>query len=99
MVGHLRRILSVAAALVFLSTFVASSDENNKHSYILLGVSGGLQDGFPDHVKVDYHSGQHDEVQAVFIGKALVRGAKAFLDVSEFLSSQFAQASRDHPFR
>ncbi len=51
--------------------------------YIIVGVSGGLQAGFPDHKNLDYHSGEEDEVQAVFLGRALVRGYKSFLDVME----------------
>ena len=52
-------------------------------SYTLIAVSGGLQDGFPDHNKLDYHAGASDEVKAIFIGRALVRGTKAFLDVMQ----------------
>lgn len=51
--------------------------------YLVVGVSGGLQDGFPEHFRLDYHSGERDEVQAIFLGRALVRGYKAFLDVME----------------
>lgn len=51
--------------------------------YIIVGVSGGLQAGFPDHKNLDYHPGQVDEVQAVFLGRALVRGFKSYLDVME----------------
>ena len=51
--------------------------------YIIVGVSGGLQAGFPDHKNLDYHPGLKDEVQAVFLGRALVRGYKSYLDVME----------------
>ena len=51
--------------------------------YVILGVSGGQQDGFPDHTKLDYKSGTDDEVQAIFLGRGLVRGYKAYLDVME----------------
>lgn len=51
--------------------------------YIIVGVSGGLQAGFPDHKNLDYHPGEEDEVQAVFLGRALVRGYKSYLDVME----------------
>lgn len=51
--------------------------------YIIVGVSGGLQAGFPDHENLDYHPGKEDEVQAVFLGRALVRGYKSYLDVME----------------
>lgn len=57
-------------------------------TYHMLGVSGGLQDGFPDHVKVHYKSkGRNNEniveSKAIFVGKALVRGYKAYLDLME----------------
>jgi hypothetical protein len=51
--------------------------------YVIVGVSGGLQAGFPDHNKIDYHPGEVDEVQGVFLGRALVRGYKSYLDVME----------------
>lgn len=52
--------------------------------YILLGVSGGLQDGFPEHPKMDYRNEKKNEtVPAVFVGRGLVRGYKAYLDVME----------------
>ena len=51
--------------------------------YIIVGVSGGLQAGFPDHKNLDYHPGEADEVQAVYLGRALVRGYKSYLDVME----------------
>jgi hypothetical protein len=47
--------------------------------YLLVGVSGGLQDGFPERNKTDYG----DETKAIFIGKSLIRGYKAYLDVME----------------
>jgi hypothetical protein len=51
--------------------------------YMIVGVSGGLQGGFPEHVKLHYKSGEPQEVTAVFLGRALVRGYKAFLDVMQ----------------
>lgn len=51
--------------------------------YLLIGVSGGLQDDFPDHVKMDYRDQEGNFVRAIFVGRALVRGTKAFLDVME----------------
>lgn len=57
-------------------------------SYSLIGVSGGLQEGFPAHEKLHYH--YHDSnnkksvvVKALFLGRGLVRGYKAFLDLME----------------
>lgn len=59
----------------------AVPDENRE--YIVIGVSGGLQDGFPGRFKLDYNHGQEDESKAIFLGRALVRGYKAFLDIME----------------
>ena len=53
------------------------------HSYMMLGVSGGLQDGFPDHTKLDYKIDAETSIPAVFVGKALVRGTKAYLDLMQ----------------
>jgi hypothetical protein len=60
----------------------ASADDNDRH-YTIIGVSGGLQDGFPDRINMDYHYGQEDESKALFLGRALVRGYKAYLDVMQ----------------
>jgi hypothetical protein len=62
--------------LCFYGTVIA-------HEYLIVGVSGGLQDGFPERSKMDYHPGQDDAVPALFLGKGLVRGYKAFLDVMQ----------------
>ena len=58
--------------------------------YLLIGVSGGLQDGFPERSKMDYVVQPYDEedttitvTPAIYVGKALIRGYKAFLDVME----------------
>jgi hypothetical protein len=67
--------------LIFNSCCCQSQKCNQE--YVIVGVSGGLQGGFPDHTNLDYHSGQVDEVQAVFLGRALVRGYKSYLDVME----------------
>lgn len=68
--------------LLISSCEVCHSTEGNRE-YIIVGVSGGLQAGFPDHNKIDYHPGEDDEVQGVFLGRALVRGYKSYLDVME----------------
>ena len=65
------------------------SSSSSTTKYLLIGVSGGLQDGFPERSKMDYE--QYDALTnttititpAIFIGKALIRGYKAFLDVME----------------
>jgi hypothetical protein len=51
--------------------------------YVMVGVSGGLQEGFPEHDRMDYRVGETDEVPAVFLGRALVRGYKSYLDVMQ----------------
>jgi len=68
--------------LLISSCEVCHSTEGNRE-YIIVGVSGGLQVGFPNHNKIDYHPGEDDEVQGVFLGRALVRGYKSYLDVME----------------
>jgi hypothetical protein len=71
------------SSFFFFFLFFCFSGTVIAHDYLIVGVSGGLQDGFPERSKMDYHHGQDDEVPAVFIGKALVRGYKAFLDVMQ----------------
>jgi hypothetical protein len=60
--------------------------------YSLLGVSGTLEDGFPLRPSLDYrgtsgtgngNSSTEDFVPALRIGRALVRGYKAYLDVKD----------------
>jgi hypothetical protein len=73
---------------LFLVVLMVTADEvlpaaQTSREYIIVGVSGGLQEGFPEHTRMDYKSGQPEEVQAVFLGRALVRGYKAFLDVMQ----------------
>jgi hypothetical protein len=83
--GFLRfSILSWLAAMTIHSVTARDSTPLDLDpQFLLVGVSGGLQDGFPDHNKMDYHVGLEDEVRAIFIGRALVRGCKAFLDVMQ----------------
>jgi hypothetical protein len=76
----------------FCSNIFVSSESSSSippsTKYMMIGVSGGLQDGFPERNKMDYKC--HDPINnttfmipAIFIGKSLVRGYKAFLDVME----------------
>jgi prepilin-type processing-associated H-X9-DG protein len=52
--------------------------------YLLVGVSGGLQDGFPERNKMDFVDPETaTTVRAIFVGKTLIRGYKAYLDVME----------------
>lgn len=47
-----------------------------------MGVSGGLQKNFPEHSKLDFVDGE-EVVEAVFLGRGLVRGYKSYLDVMQ----------------
>lgn len=79
-------------ALIFLGWICASSSNTvvvQAVEYVMVGVSGGLQEGFPEHFRMDYHSGQDDEVPAVFLGRALVRGYKSYLDVMQPTHRQY----------
>ena len=52
--------------------------------YLLVGVSCGLQDGFPEQPKLNYDHGLEDKSMAIYVGKGLVKGNKAFfLDVMQ----------------
>ena len=53
-------------------------------SYVLLAVSGTLEEGFELRKNMDYRPNGDDgpgRVNATFLGKALVRGYKSFLDI------------------
>jgi hypothetical protein len=53
-------------------------------SYVLLAVSGTLEEGFELRKNMDYRPYGDDgpgRVNATFLGKALVRGYKSFLDI------------------
>lgn len=63
--------------LFFLSSLAIDSLE-----YVIVGVSGGLQKNFPEHSKLDYADG-NELVEAVFLGRGLVRGYKSYLDVMQ----------------
>jgi hypothetical protein len=60
-----------ACSLILLQTTALAE-------YYVIGVSGGLQDGFPERSKMDYKNSK-----AIFLGRALVRGYKAYLDVMQ----------------
>jgi hypothetical protein len=94
--GHVS-ISRLALVLSFVSYYSLAqrASGNSEASYLLIGVSGTLQDGFPLRDRLDYTSpspspgtgsapGDKDEhVPAILIGKALVRGFKAYLDIKE----------------
>jgi hypothetical protein len=87
-------VLRRLAFFVLLFAIVLSSRHHHKAEggavqYRAIAVSGGLQEGFPDHAKMDYYPSNEENddgsgvVKAVFVGRALVRGCKAYLDVME----------------
>jgi hypothetical protein len=87
-------VLRRLAFFLLLFVIVLSSRHHNKAegvavAYRAIAVSGGLQEGFPDHSKMDYYPSKEENddgegvVKAVFVGRALVRGCKAYLDVME----------------
>lgn len=85
------RCLFIVVGLELLIGVAAqpTSSSSSESKYLLIGVSGGLQDGFPERSKMDYvHYDDRTNTTttitpAIFIGKALIRGYKAFLDVME----------------
>jgi hypothetical protein len=92
--------------LVLIKAAAAREESNNR--YIIIGVSGGLQKGFPDHSKLDFFSVDEEEeeydnvIRGVFLGRALVRGYKAYLDVMEpthrqYISSDDQQIQQKQP--
>jgi hypothetical protein len=89
------KVLRFSVSLWLLATTticsVTARDTHLDRQYLFVGISGGLQDGFPDHNKMDYHVGLEDKVKAIFIGRALVRGCKAFLDVLQDGWRQYTQ--------
>ena len=84
MMGLFRSLLSSWRLVWLLCLCLVATIIAEDPDYVIVGVSGGLQDGFPEHERLDYKSGQDgEEVQAIFVGRGLVRGYKAFLDVMQ----------------
>jgi len=75
-----RIFLYLLNLLLIQSSF---SEKEKEVPYVLVGISGTLQDGFPLRDRLDYmdHEGSH--IPAILVGKALVRGYKAYLDIKE----------------
>lgn len=86
-------MLRIVSSILFLlccagnliNDVFAATDDDGGAQYVIVGVSGGLQEGFPEHVRLDYRYGEGDDVEvpAVFLGRALVRGYRSYLDVME----------------
>jgi hypothetical protein len=82
-------VLGVAASS---ATTTRKGTNTGRQQYLLIGVSGGLQDGFPDRRKLDYEN-EDEVVKAIFLGRALIRGYKAYLDVMQEGWRQYVPAS------
>jgi len=80
-----RRLHCHIGFLVLLITgvFDATATTTEERQYVLIGVSGTLQDGFPLRDRLDFHLGLKDESKAIFLGRSLVRGYKAYLDIKQ----------------
>ena len=63
--------------------------------YMIIGVSGGLQDGFPERSKLNYVNNNVENVPAIFLGRGLVRGYKAYLDVMQPTWRQYVDPDED----
>lgn len=74
-----------------------SHQEGIEISYVLLAVSGTLEEGFELRENLDYRPFGSDgpgRVNATFLGKALVRGYKAFLDIKNPTWREYAKGDR-----
>jgi hypothetical protein len=86
-------ILTLVLSFVSYYSLAQHASGSCEASYLLIGVSGTLQDGFPLRDRLDYTSpspcndtapgDENKHVPAILIGKALVRGFKAYLDIKE----------------
>jgi hypothetical protein len=74
--------VATAASTTTTTTTTRKGTNPGGQQYLLIGVSGGLQDGFPDRRKLDYEN-DDEVVKAIFLGRALIRGYKAYLDVMQ----------------
>eukprot|EP00977_Amphora_coffeiformis_P017445 scaffold5684_cov169-Amphora_coffeaeformis.AAC.20 len=87
----LRYLFLVSLSLVVADGSVAGGGgEEEEDSFVLVGVSGTLQDGFELRNRLDYYEYDKDpgseefvtrSVPARLVGTALVRGYKAYLDI------------------
>ena len=53
------------------------------HTLVRLFDTVKIQKGFPERFRMDYNSGLQDEIEAKFLGRALVRGYRSYLDVMQ----------------
>jgi len=79
------RYRTIVSALPMLAVACASDTDSTASrvaKYSIIGVSGTLQDGFPLRDRLDYKT-KDVSIPAIFIGKGLVRGYKAYLDIKD----------------
>lgn len=60
--------------------------------FVIVAVSGTLEEGFPLRPNLDFLTEVNEgnpEVRAIFLGHALVRGLRAFLDIKDSNSREF----------
>ena len=84
-------------AAVTLAIIVPTQAQIAAESYSLIGVSGGLQEGFPAHAKLHYQDNDGSVVKALYLGRGLVRGYKAFLDLMEPSWREYTPETADQP--
>ena len=87
----------VVVQVLIVSTASAEGETDAGTSFYLIGVSGGLQDGFPNRINLDYRDPITGETisKAILLGKAFVRGYKSYLDVMEDGWRQYQDPSSD----
>jgi hypothetical protein len=68
--------------------------------FAIVAVSGTLEEGFPLRPNLDFTTEVNEgnpPVLAIFLGRALVRGVKAFLDLKDSMSREFKPAGMLNP--
>jgi len=68
--------------------------------FVIVAVSGTLEEGFALRPNLDFLSEVNEgnpPVLAIFLGKALVRGVKAYLDIKDSNSREFVAAPGQNP--
>ncbi|CAJ1953885.1 unnamed protein product [Cylindrotheca closterium] len=94
--GTRHAILALVVAIFATSCLVCADDSTV--SYYMLGVSGGLQDGYPHRKNLDYTNPETGEtVKAILLGKVFVRGYKSYMDVMESEWRQYVPDSEGKP--
>ena len=77
-------IAVTAVLLLILCVVGCAGDNTDDVSYYMLGVSGGLQDGYEGRKNLDYTDPETGEtVKGILLGKIFVRGYKSYLDIME----------------